>query len=73
MILPLIQAVAALVIFVLGYLALLVSTVACLGIAVVFYKGARILGSYVTSMMRRLWLARGNVALVTHHVARSSR
>jgi hypothetical protein len=68
---PLIQATAALVIFVVGYLVLLVVTVACLGLAIVFYKCARILGSYVMSVMRRLWLAR-NVALVTHRLPRHS-
>jgi len=70
---PLIQAVSALVIFVIGYLALLLSTVACLGIVIVSYKGARILASYVTGMMRRAWSPRGNVALVSHQIARPSR
>ena len=69
---PLIQAIAALVIFVVGYVALLVCTVTCLGMAIVFYKAARILGSYVISMTRRVWLARGNVALVIHHIAKPS-
>jgi hypothetical protein len=69
---PLIQAIAALVIFVVGYLALFVSTLTCLGIAMVSYKGARILGSHMMSTTKRMWLARGNVALVTHHIARPS-
>lgn len=69
---PLIQAISALVIFVIGYLALLVSAVACLGIVSVSYKGVRILGSYLAGMMRRASSA-NNVALVTAQIARPSR
>jgi len=69
---PLIQAIAALVIFVIGYLALFFASLVCLGIAIVFYKGAHTLGCYVMRMMRRVWLARGNVALVIHHIAKPS-
>lgn len=70
---PLIQALAAFVIFVVGYLALLVAVVACLGTAIVFYKAAHIIASYVMSTMRRAWSAPAKVALVTHPIARPSR
>lgn len=69
---PLIQAISALVIFVIGYLALLISAVACLGMVILSYKGARVLGSYATDIMRRASSA-SNIALVTHQIARPSR
>jgi len=70
---PLFQAISAVLIFVVAYLVLLVSTVACLGILIVSWKGARILSSYTMGVMRRAWPAPGKVALVTHQMARPTR
>jgi hypothetical protein len=69
----LIQAISAFMIFVIAYLALLISTVACLGIFIVCCKGARILLCHVMGLMRRAWSAPGKVALLTHQIARPTR
>lgn len=45
----LVQAIAAELIFVIGYLVLLLSVIACLGIAVLVYEGARWLWFYMMS------------------------
>jgi len=76
----LVQAVAALLIFAIGYLALLLSMVTCLGIAISVYKGARLLWSYMmksaasphrvpAEVTGNVRLAPRNVAIMSHHIA----
>jgi hypothetical protein len=62
---PLIQVIAALLIFLIGFIAVFTSTLACLGIAILVCKG-------VMTMIKRVPLAAHSVASLTHHIARPS-
>ena len=66
---PLVQVIAALLIFVVGFLMVFFSTVLCLGIAILVCKGALFLESYVMTMMRRVRSPSRNAAPVTRHMA----
>ena len=80
----LVQAIAALVIFVIGYLALLLSILTCLGTGVLVYKGARLLWSYMvtnavsahclpTKVLGNVRLARCTVVSMSHPIATTGR